>query len=335
MVRDIVMIRGKPDRPAAVFIHGLGMDKRIWESPDESRILGGKFPLSLFLGRKPRPERRTVDEQVEMSGGLSLGEPATNLTTLFHSLREEGCTVITWSQRRPSAPMDISVSELKDILALFAGYSKAGVVLIGHSRGGLVARKYLITRDKRIRCVVTLATPHKGSGMARWVVHLSPLASLINRLLPETERGTATHAIKKILDFLKSRAVEELLPDSRFFRSLADAPQRGVYYLSAGGNNPTLFSVYRRVVERVPESEGEHAIVRSLRIFSVPGVFEKVIPAGLFPDEMKRGKGDGLVSTESSMLPWSDEHYVLDVNHAGILFDNKVKRAVVDAINRL
>jgi hypothetical protein len=31
MKRDITMIPGDRDRPAAVFIHGLGMDKRIWE----------------------------------------------------------------------------------------------------------------------------------------------------------------------------------------------------------------------------------------------------------------------------------------------------------------
>ena len=335
MGRDFVMIQGKPDRPAVVFIHGLGMDKRIWESPDESRILGGKFPLSLVVGRSQGPEEGTADEQGDITGGLHLGRPAKGLTTLFHSLRQEGCTVITWSQQRPSGGMDVAVSELRDVLAHSDHRTRAGVVLIGHSRGGLVARKYLTRKDERVRCVVTLATPHKGSAMARWGEYLAPAASLISSLLPESERGTALHAVKKVLDFLRSRAVEELLPGSRFFRSLGDSPQRGICYLSSGGSNPTLFTVYRRVIEKVSDDEGERAVVRSRPVFSVPEIFERVIPARLFPKEMKQGKGDGLVSTESSVLPWSDEHYEFSVNHAEILFDERVKRTIVDAVNNL
>jgi len=336
MKRDITMIPGDRDRPAAVFIHGLGMDKRIWESPDEARVLGGKFPVNLFVGKEPKPGMREEDGQREISRGLFLGEPLTNLTTLFHSLRGQGCTVITWSEQRPSAEIDSAVSELKDIVAMAGDCGKAGVVLIGHSRGGLVARKYLAGGDKRIRCLVTLATPHKGSRMARWVEYITPLTSLIHNFLPDSEKGTATYAAKKIFDFLRSKAVKELLPDSRFFRSLGDdTASRGVYCLSVGGNNPTLFSVYRRVIERIRDGEEERFIAKSLRVFSVPDILEKVIPARLFPDEMKQGKGDGFVSTESSRLPWSDEHYDFDVNHAGILFDGRVSQVVVDALNHL
>jgi pimeloyl-ACP methyl ester carboxylesterase len=279
---------------------------------------------------------REEDGQREISRGLFLGEPLTNLTTLFHSLRGQGCTVITWSQQRPSAEIDSAVSELKDIVAMFEGYSKAGMVLIGHSRGGLVARKYLAGGDKRIRCLVTLATPHKGSRMARWVEYMNPLTSLIHHFLPVSEEGTVLYAAKKTFAFLRSKAVKELLPDSRFFRSLEDdTAHRGVHYLSVGGNNPTLFSVYRRVIERTRNDDKERFMVKPLRVFSVPDILEQVIPARLFPDEMKQGKGDGFVSAESSRLPWSDEHYDFDVNHAGILFDERVKQVVVDAFNHL
>ncbi|MCL4474916.1 MAG: hypothetical protein M1508_01640 [Nitrospirae bacterium] len=335
MKRDITMIKGDRDRPVAIFIHGLGMDKRIWESPNESRVLGGKFPVNLFVGKEPKPEMRGGDEQGEISRGLFLGEPLTNLTTLFHSLKERGCTVVTWSQQRPSAEIDSAVSELKDIVVMFGDYSKAGMILIGHSRGGLVARKYLAGGDKRIRCLVTLATPHKGSRMARWVEYMTPLTSLIHHFLPDSEKGTVTYAAKKTFDFLRSMAVKELLPDSRFFISLDDTARRGVYYLSAGGNNPTLFSVYRRVIARTWDSQKERFIVKPRRVFSVPDILEKVIPPRLFPDEMKQGKGDGFVSTESSRLPWSDAHYDFDVNHAGILFDERVKQVVADALNHL
>ena len=319
----------------AVFIHGLGMDKRIWESPGEARVLGGKFPVNLFVGKEPKPDIREGDEQGKISRGLFLGEPLTNLTTLFHSLKETGCTVITWSQQRPSAEIDVAVSELKDIVTMTEDYSKAGMILIGHSRGGLVARKYLACGDKRIRSLVTLAAPHQGSKMAQWAEYITPLTSLVSSLLPDSEKGTAVYAVKKILDFLRCRAVKQLLPDSRFFRSLSDRHNKGVYYLSVGGNNPTFFSVYRRVVARAGQEEGERFIVKPRKVFSVPDILEKVIPSKLFPDELKQGRGDGFVSTESSRLPWSDAHYDFDVNHAGILFDERVTRVVVDALNHL
>ncbi len=199
-----------------------------------------------------------------------------------------------------------------------------------------MARKYLAGGDRRIRCLVTLAAPHKGSRMARWVEYMTPVASVAHRFLPDAEKGTVTYAAKKTLEFLRSKAVRELLPDSRFFQSLGDdAVRRGVYYVSVGGNNPTLFSVYRRVIERVRNGDKEHMAVKTMRVFSVPDILEKVIPARLFPDEMKQGKGDGFVSTESSSLPWSDAHYNFDVNHAGILFDERVKQVVIDELNHL
>ncbi len=336
MKRDITMIKGDPDRPVTIFVHGLGMDKRIWEAPGEAKVLGGKFPVTLFVGREPKPVTGEAEEHGKISRRLFLGEPSTNLTTLFHSLKEQGYTVVTWSQQRPAAEIDSAVSELKGIVALCEDYSRAGIILIGHSRGGLVARKYLAGGDKRIRCLVTLAAPHKGSRMARWAEYMTPLASALHHVLPDAEKGTVTYAAKKILDFLRSRAVKELLPNSQFFRSLTDdTARRGVHYLSVGGNNPTLFSVYRRVVERTRNGDEERLTVKTLRVLSVPDILEKVIPARLFPDEMKHGKGDGFVSMESSRLPWSHMHYDFNVNHAGMLFDERVTHMVVDELNHL
>ncbi len=98
MKRDITMIKGDRDRPMIIFVHGLGMDKRIWEAPGEARVLGGRFPVTLFVGREPEPVTRVGEEHGEISRGLFLGDPSAKLTTLFHSLRELGYTVIAWSQ---------------------------------------------------------------------------------------------------------------------------------------------------------------------------------------------------------------------------------------------
>ena len=270
MKLDIASYHGSIDKPAIVFIHGLGMDKNIWVNPSESRILGGMFPLKILLDKK-----NTV-ENVE------------KIQTLFDDLRQRDYSVITWSQKRPAGPIDSAVKELHEIIIEARKMTNAGIILIGHSRGGLIARKYLFKQDKSVRGLITISTPHKGSSVAKIAKYLSPFVSMINPLVPNGDKGTLSFSIKRILDFLKSRALKELLPDSSFFKSIKDGPIDGVHYGSVGGTKPTLFNLYN---------------------MSFPDIFEKVIPENLYPEEMKMGKGDGLVSAESSKIPWSHEHY--------------------------
>ena len=296
MKLDIASYHGSIDKPAIVFIHGLGMDKNIWVNPLESRILGGMFPLKILLDKKITVEN--VDK----------------IQTLFDDLRQRDYSVITWSQRRPAGPIDSAVKELHEIIDEAQKMTKAGIILIGHSRGGLIARKYLFKQDKSIKGLITISTPHKGSSVAKIVKYLSPLVSMINPLVPNGDKGTLSFSIKRILDFFKSRALKELLPDSNFFKSIKDRPLKGVHYASVGGTKPTLFSLYN---------------------MSFPDILEKVIPENLYPEEMRMGKGDGLVSAESSKIPWSHEHYNFAFNHAEILFDNGVRDVLGKIIERL
>ena len=334
MKLDTTLIRGDADKPAVIFIHGLGMDKRIWESPDTSRILGAKFPIHFLVSTKPAPEILKTDTHRGITKRLFFGKPPKHLATLFHDFREQGYTVIAWSQQRPAAEIAVAVSELREVVSMHHEHCRSGIILIGHSRGGLVARNYLKDDAKGIRGIVTLATPHRGSNMALWVKHVAPLITVIDSLISDSEKGTFTYAVKRVFDFLKSKAVRELLPDSPLFRSCDEGPLQGVYYLSFGGSNPTLFSVYRRIMERTHVRDQERWVVRPQTVFSVPDAFERFIPERLFPDEMKKGKGDGLVSVESSRIPWADEHHTLNVNHAEVLFAERVRHKVLDAVRR-
>jgi hypothetical protein len=72
----------------------------------------------------------------------------------------------------------------------------------------------------------------------------------------------------------------------------------------------------------------------SLSPFSFPGILERIIPENLFPDEMKSGKGDGLVSAESSKIPWADEHFYFDCNHAEILFHSEARQILINAVEQ-
>lgn len=331
MTQDITIVKGITSKPAAILIHGLGMDKRIWETPGEARILGGRFPLNILVCRAPAPEVSSARKPAK----LSLGNPPEKLSTIFHDLKNEGHTVISYSQQRPSVETEVAVSELRDLINRHNDYFKAGIILIGHSRGGLIARKYLASADKRIKAQITLATPHKGSGMAQWAVHMAPLLSHLGPLLPEAERGTLTHTLKKIYEFLSGKAVKQLLPDSKFFKSFEDLKSQGVYSMSIGGNAPALFTIYRRYCEEKQERGRRTFICRYEKVFSIPELLEKSIPEKFFPEEMKKGRGDCLVSAESARLPYADAHYDFDVNHAGIIFDARVRAKIMEAVRNV
>ena len=297
MKLDIVSHQGSINKPVIVFIHGLGMDKNIWINPSDSRILAGTFPLKILLNRRAAQDQSGV------------------IATLYDDCKQRDYSLITWSQQRPAGPIASVVKELHEIMKAANELSKAGIILVGHSRGGLIARKYLsATNDTSVRCLLTISTPHKGSSIAGISRYVAPVVSLIDPFIPTGNRGSRSFAIKRTMEFLKSRALKELLPESPFFQSLEDGPLEWVYYVSAGGTNPTLFKISD---------------------YSFPDMLEKVIPTQLYPEELKQGRGDGLVSAESSKLPWSNEHHAFPFNHAEILFDEGVRKRMVRVIERI
>ncbi len=287
MILDIVRNEGDKSKYAIVFIHGLGMDKNIWLDPSKSRILGGMFPLKVLLRKYPK------------------------VKTVFNDLSKFNYPLITWSQRNPAGEIDTVVKELNEIMSIASNMTKAGIIIICHSRGGLIARKYLMNQVVPIKALITISTPHRGSSLAKISKYLSPIVSLFFPFVPEGRRNSTRSAIRKIMQFLRSKALNELLPDSEFFLSLNDSPIEGVKYFSIGGTIPTLFRLYK---------------------MSFPDILEKIIPAGLFPDEFRKNKGDGLVTVESSKLQWAQEHCNFPCNHAGILFNKNVRNYIMKII---
>lgn len=332
-----IIYTGHENMPAVIFVHGLGMDKNIWVNPHESRVLAGEFPIKTLLGKEPQPRDLGLREQKpkEAISKFSFGEHHGNLRTLFHDLRERHYTVVTWSQNSPAAPMDDVVHELKEVVEDTRMFAKAGTILIGHSRGGLAARKYLMTRDRSIRGLVTISTPHKGSSLAKFGTYLSPLAKLLIPLFSDEEKGTVSFAIKRISEFFRSEALKELLPESAFIQSLQDEPYEWVSYVTIGGTNPTLFSLYKWKFDAVKEGDYERWFLKPRELFSIPDIFERVVPFNMYPEEMKKGKGDGLVSAESSIIPWGNEQYLFNLNHAEILFDKNVRDTVIKEIEKM
>ncbi len=105
-------------------------------------------------------------------------------TRLDHTLRRRGFRTVSaydygWLTRDiPTAA--VLLGEAIEKLAADTGYERIHV--IGHSLGGLLARYYVqrLGGDERVHTLVTLATPHQGTVLARAL----PVGPLVRQLAP-------------------------------------------------------------------------------------------------------------------------------------------------------
>ncbi len=285
--------------PWVVFIHGLGVDKGIWSEPDEARILGGLLPL----------------RSIVRTGG--------RLRSLYHDLAEAGFTTLAFSLKRPVGGIEEALPVLAAFLDMARAEKTAGVVLVGHSRGGLIARKYLERRDPLIKGFVSIASPHGGTTLARWAAIARPAAALVRIIQTggaiqtggtagsgDGKKSGVGVAVKRIIAFIESPAVAELLPDSPFFAGLKP-PATRCPSVSIGGTDPRLFSFMG---------------------IGFPKLLEKVVPGWVLPEEIRSGLGDGLVSAGSSVYPYGREHLNFPINHAETVFDGTARAELVKRI---
>lgn len=314
--------KGDGNKPVAILIHGLGVDKGIWVDPLNTKLLAKNIPLKVVAATEPLPQTSPVRKKI------TIGDLPERIDNLWSALKEEGYNLITWSQKRSVGPVDVAVAELQDILdkaeELFPGRP---VALIGHSRGGLIARKFMEEKRSEIKALITIASPHHGSSISRIARHLIPIASVLKGILPKEKHGALMRTLKNTADFLTGEALKELMPRSAFFRKIKDSKIKGIRYLSFGGTAPRLLTLYqwkKRGSEIYPNP-----------LMDIPDSLIKALPAPLRLKELTPGRGDSLVTAESSVLPWSSRHYDVPANHISIMWNRKVIEKTIEVLRKL
>jgi pimeloyl-ACP methyl ester carboxylesterase len=314
--------KGGRDKPVAILIHGLGVDKGIWVDPVHTKLLARNIPLRVVAAKEPHPHTSTSRKKI------TIGDLPDRIDNLWSELKEEGYNLMTWSQKRPVGPVDVAVAELNEMLLkaeeLFPGLP---VALIGHSRGGLIARKFIKEKNPEIKALVTIASPHHGSSVSKLARHLTPLAAVLKGILPREKHSKLIMTIKNTTDFLTGEALKELMPGSDFLKNMRDSKKRGIKYLSFGGTEPRLLTIYRW------SRKGEKIYPEPL--MDIPDSLIKVFPSSLRLDEVTPGKGDSLVSAESSLMPWSARHYDVPENHISIMWNEKVIEKTIELLSKL
>jgi len=244
MARLEQLHRGKPSHPAIVFIHGLGGDLfDTWIGPGTS---SDNFWLA-WIGRDTDCDTWTLGYDAAFSH---------------------------W--RDQAMPLPDQGTEVAQLLAVHPGLRDRGLVLVGHSMGGLVI-KTLITQSqasgdaksrelvRRILGVVFIATPHQGSELASLASALS-LISRVNMQVGNmclhdphfSQLGMAFREQRKVLNlkvavFVEARDV--LLERKSWWRIFR--PHYGVRVVNQSSSDPGLEGV-----NPVPLSEDHFSICK-------------------------------------------------------------------------
>lgn len=327
---DISFIEGKKDLPLVIFIHGLGMDKKIWTEPERSRVMAGRYPLSILLNKKA--SSYILDHRPVGLQRITTGTPTKRLFSVFHHLSDNGYNVLTWSQKRPASYATLAVDELRGIVRKYSEEARNGLIMVGHSRGGLIAKSFALSKPDNIRAVISIGAPFNGSSLARWAGVISRMLSVTTPIFNSSERGTAKSTIKHVLDFINGEAVKELLPGSDLLDSLRAPLPQHIRSLSIAGSSPDLFHIYKWDIDCIDKSNRYK--LRPKLLFSFPGSIKKYLPDMVIPAELTKGKGDGLVTVDSALFATTGQQGTYPDNHASLLFARKVRNDILSFVSR-
>lgn len=354
--------RGHPGKPAVLLIHGLAASSQHWTNP------GATWSIE----NAHYDHRKNVKDRTGSGKGPHMGvqgfarspvDPGAGKDGSFWTyLTALGFTVATWDQapcmdegKRPSRTcldgdtFDAAYPSAKEALATLAELSGgAPIALVGHSRGGLVARRLLkdaaLPGRNRVRWLITLHSPHQGSSMATAGVALQKkirnLDSLVDLdFLPEAVQkparkllpgiaGKLDDTLDMLVDLTGMEGARELAAHGELLKALraGEAKPAGVRVVTFGGTSPRVVRLHAFVYTKAsadPFSKSWRA--EPHEVFDFPADLRLPFP------EMKLG-GDLLVTDESSHLPWEDQHITHTLNHAEVLWSRTVQKQVAELL---
>lgn len=358
-IPDLTLSAGHADGPVIVLIHGIGGNAQHWTDPT------GLNPDDTWLFNLDADPSHD-------DGGLGSSPPYQpgSVASWTQVLGNEGYTTVTWSQSQPSDLIQYAVQEAVAVLTgleqrVFGPYDQdvaanggnvPPLVILCHSRGGLVARTALKQLGSggvpHLRKVITLCTPHHGSYMPALAAEYNHILgdsmdfSNLGHSLPGPIHHLVQHKIDPILSNMANRVREALLhsfgtlaqgpgfeeldPQSAMLQGLADGeqPLPGVQYYGFNGSDPTFIHFFLVEAGHAFHLFGTASAILVEQLARIPGVGDR------FGGLAELDRGDSAVSPESSRWPdaFGAPHQEFHVNHMQALIDPSLQQAVLDTL---
>jgi alpha-beta hydrolase superfamily lysophospholipase len=319
--------------PIVVLVHGTSGDLRAMASP-------AQHPGFNHNRRASIPSIR--DHGWRSYPGISVWgyavDPFGQVTSWQKALNDAAFRTVNYSQIDPKGSLVQPIAQLSTLMrALMDDPRHRGrrFSLLGHSRGGILARALVVdaamrrTFDlTRIRQVITLHSPNQGSSLAN-------LAISVNQLVGQLRALPGADLIAGLLDFIQEQAGALAYHDykvgSDFLRNLAARePLPDIQYATFGGNSTSV--TRHRLWWFTWDSAVPQWNIPPFHWRTVPQELGVLIPPDLhLPLEMVHGRGDLLVTDAAARLPGAP-HRTNPLNHAEALWNPGLQQQVLSLL---
>lgn len=353
------------DKPLVLLVHGMGGSSADWVNPV------GAYPgLAFNTSFAPPPLRQEgvhpIPPLVPVSGFFT--DPAltsAQVTSWRTALLAAGFAVANYSQVGGAMGGLTSGGVVTEFASAIAALSTdvrtrdLKIVVLAHSRGGLVSRIFLASATPAARAsivgLITLHSPHTGSGIAGIASSVNTAAASVQGALA-TLGVTPPAILTTLRGFVGSPNILELAPgpaNPLWAFLAAREPVPGVTYHTFGGNSTIGMRIWGRVY--TPLSYVPMPVPWPMFIWSsspavmgapldpvsfaplapalllVPGL-AALVPAitalpALAPD-LTNGLGDVLVANARAHLPFSATTTTNFLNHLQALYNPSLQAQV-------
>ncbi len=358
-LQEFTVTAGQPDKPIVIVVHGIGGNARHWSDP-----AGVSVNETWLFNTEANPPHQ--------NGQFLIYSPTyqpNQIRSWTQLLTQNNLSVVNFSQSNSQDRLELAVDELKAILdglekIVYAAFTSAGetnpppLIILGHSRGGLVTRAALkqlqaeASVPVQLKKVITLCTPHQGSYMPKlsndynYIINNKIDFSQLGRVLPAPLVALMHSSIDKLLNDVAGKVsdalkhsfgamptgvgFDELIPGSPMLTDLAQNEQAlaGVQYYGFGGNKPVITSLFMSIAGQVVHLMGVAGGFLMGELGKIPEVHSNY--GGL----AELSQGDSSVALSSSVWPaqFSAPQQNFPINHMQALIYQPLQDAVISII---
>ncbi len=346
-------------KPLVLLLHGLGGDKDNMSSKvatkggqqgnlDHRGPLPADQDLGWWVFPPPAPP---VIHHFSLDNAIPAAVPGQvitpSLTGWKDFLEGNGFRTAVYSQ---IDSWDLLARPVEELAVVFRTLdanlpTQTKIVILAHSRGGLLARKFIkdaVLKKKfgtalstavtaRLTKVITLHSPHLGTSLANLALALNSTITTLEAAFGSVARA----ALGWLADLTASKAYQELAVGSPFLTDLAtgEVALPGVAYHTFGGTSVTLTRLLAwtyTLGSYVPQWHWppyNHVITCGVVPLISP-VMDGVPGVSGLTVELTPGKGDILTADAGDHLGFSVRH-TNALNHAEAQWDSNLEKQVL------
>ncbi len=231
---------------------------------------------------------------------------------------------VAYDDQQAIADSAKQVSEVVD-QAVAAAVAKHGIdppeiTIIGHSMGGLVGREWTendAITSSAITQLITIATPHRGSALAS----LPALSDLVTR-----GDFNLKDVVAVIMHEPSSDSMRDLIPESDFLKTLNARPRRAHvrYTTIVGTGSPVNSIAATRFGNLLQKFDRRSEVFHLFR--------PRIEPLLGDLDEIRQGKGDGVVAVKNATIEGVDDVVRFKLSHIELV--RRVSHRKVEPVYR-